>query len=69
MDMRTGQLETGCGMRFGAPVPPPGAERTPGFAAQMADASRPSRYMNALSGCMGSCEKVSGLVKDLMKVC
>ena len=36
---------------------------------RQSDGSRPTQYMNALSGCVSSCEKVSGLVRDLMKVC
>lgn len=36
---------------------------------RQSDGSRPIQYMNALSGCVSSCEKVSGLVHDLMKVC
>lgn len=36
---------------------------------RLADGARPVQFMNALTGCIGSCGKVSGLVKDLMKLC
>ena len=36
---------------------------------RQSDGSRPIQYMNAFSSCISSCEKVSGLVRDLMQVC